>query len=119
MITALLVGIFFCICAFISFFQPKYFPTLLEKFKGRLPPGPLGWPIIGVTGIKSDAPWETFTEWASKYGPIMSFFNGSEFTIVLSDSDVIKAAMRNPAFDGRPLNHSSKQYFHQGMVVQN
>ncbi|XP_055351941.1 cytochrome P450 1A1-like [Paramacrobiotus metropolitanus] len=96
--------------------QPQYVARWLDKVRGRLPPGPFGLPIIGVTGISGQAPWETFTDWAGKYGsPLISFFNGSSFTVVISESDLVKTAMKNPAFDGRPANHASKEYFGRGI----
>jgi Cytochrome P450 len=92
-----------------------YICRLLEQQKGQLPPGPFSWPLIGALGIDSQAPWETLTKWASQFGPLTSFFYGSEFTVVLSDMETIKSAMKNPAFEGRPLNHSSKLFFSNGI----
>ncbi|OQV17354.1 Cytochrome P450 1A1 [Hypsibius exemplaris] len=93
-----------------------YIQRMLERQQGRLPPGPFSWPLIGARGNKLVTPWETMTEWAQHYGPIVSFFQGSVFTVVLSDIEVIKAAFKLPAFEGRPLNHFFKEPLGQGIA---
>ena len=86
-----------------------------QRVRGSLPGGPFSWPLVGARGIDAQAPWETLTKWAKIYGPVTSFFYGTEYTVVLSDLESIRSAMKHPAFAGRPLHHSSKEYFGQGI----
>lgn len=38
-----------------------------------LPPGPKGWPLIGILfNMPSHKPWVTYNEWAKIYGIVMS-----------------------------------------------
>ncbi|CCM03391.1 uncharacterized protein FIBRA_05521 [Fibroporia radiculosa] len=44
-----------------------------EKRRGRLPPGPRGWPLIGnVLDFPTTQQWKTFAQWGEKWGPLMS-----------------------------------------------
>ena len=38
------------------------------KRKGKLPPGPPGWPILGNLLDLNDRSWLKFTEWKKTYG---------------------------------------------------
>ncbi|KAG6887755.1 hypothetical protein C0995_013045 [Termitomyces sp. Mi166 len=48
------------------------------NLRRSMPPGPLGIPFIGnMHQMPSEKPWVKFTEWKSRYGPVVSIFLGS------------------------------------------
>ncbi|XP_038058639.1 cytochrome P450 2C15-like [Patiria miniata] len=70
-----------------------------------LPPGPWGWPILGIMpSLAGGKPHHVLTEMSKTYGPIMSFMMGSFRTVVLSDYDLIKEAFAKSGdkFSDRP-----------------
>lgn len=68
----------------------------------RLPPGPLGLPIVGyLPWIDSKAPHETLTELTRKYGPICGLKMGSVYTVLLSDPRIIRQVLSKDTFSGR------------------
>lgn len=74
--------------------------------KGRLPPGPLGLPLVGVIPRLGKNPQIQLTEWGKKYGNVYSAYMGPNLTVVLNDYDAIKATYvdKGDIFSGRPDN---------------
>ncbi|KAG6540967.1 hypothetical protein Mapa_017637 [Marchantia paleacea] len=69
----------------------------------KLPPGPRGWPVLGVMASISNLPHRDFARWAEKHGPLMSLRLGSCLTIVVSSPDMAKQFLQNDlAFASRP-----------------
>uniref|UniRef100_H2XMC8 Uncharacterized protein n=1 Tax=Ciona intestinalis TaxID=7719 RepID=H2XMC8_CIOIN len=71
----------------------------------RYPPGPLGFPVLGVLPFLSNRPENKFLDWSKRYGPIISVSIGWQKWLVLNEYDVtMEALVRNRlAFHGRPL----------------
>ena len=41
----------------------------LRRSKGPMPPGPVGWPLIGnVLDIPIEYSWKTFAKWGERWG---------------------------------------------------
>ncbi len=62
-----------------------------------MPPGPWGIPFIGVFyKISPDRPHQTYTEWAHKYGDVMSFtLFGTQKAVVVSSEEAIRDVLVN------------------------
>lgn len=68
----------------------------------KLPPGPLGIPLLGyLPWIDPRAPYETFTALSKKYGPVYGVSLGSLYTVVLSDPKDIRSVLAKDAATGR------------------
>ncbi|XP_022108906.1 cytochrome P450 2C15-like [Acanthaster planci] len=70
-----------------------------------LPPGPWGWPIIGIMPTLAHGyPQKIITEMSKTYGSVMSFKLGSHLAVVLNDFDTIKEAFAKSGdkFSDRP-----------------
>ena len=71
----------------------------------NLPPGPRAWPILGnLRQLLGRQLYVAFSDWAKKYGSIMSVWMGPRLVIVLSDIHAIKEALGKQAdcFSDRP-----------------
>lgn len=68
----------------------------------RLPPGPLGIPILGyLPWIDARNPHVSLTKLVRKYGPICGLRMGSVYTILLSDPRLVRQAFAKDIFTGR------------------
>ncbi|KAI0709633.1 cytochrome P450 [Cerioporus squamosus] len=56
----------------------------------RIPPGPMGWPIIGCFTYLTRYPELTLHRWAARYGPLCSFFIGNQLFVAISDVHIVK-----------------------------
>ncbi|KAI4500834.1 hypothetical protein M0802_004045 [Mischocyttarus mexicanus] len=84
------MSIFLIILTFLLFVIFYY----TNRKKYRLPPGPIGLPIVGyLPWINPKAPHETLTELTRKYGPICGLKMGSVYTVLLSDPRVIRQVL--------------------------
>ncbi|XP_066292909.1 cytochrome P450 2U1-like [Branchiostoma lanceolatum] len=68
----------------------------------NLPPGPWGWPLLGVTFAKTER--LVVTDWIPKYGDIISYYRGPYLVVSLGSYDVIREAFVKNAdtFSSRP-----------------
>lgn len=77
-ITAVIVCL---ICFLIYILKPK-----------NLPPGPMGWPLLGyLPGLFPD-PLVSFCNLADKYGKILSIRMGPQLVVMLSDYETLRSA---------------------------
>lgn len=68
----------------------------------KYPPGPYGFPLLGYLPFLDPVePYVTLTNLSKKYGPIYSIQLGKIFTVVLSDTDLIRDALKREEFSGR------------------
>lgn len=68
----------------------------------KLPPGPWGVPIFGyLPWLDPKEPYITLTKLSKKYGPIYGVNLGSVYTVVLSDSKLIREAFTKNVYTGR------------------
>ncbi|XP_023248269.1 cytochrome P450 306a1-like [Copidosoma floridanum] len=87
------------ILLFVSFIILVVYVTRRKK---RLPPGPIGLPIIGnLLSIDPKAPHESMAQLAWKYGHISSLWMGSIFTVILSDPKLVRQAYAKDTFTDR------------------
>ncbi|KAM7481628.1 hypothetical protein LguiB_006211 [Lonicera macranthoides] len=61
----------------------------------RLPPGPLGWPVVGHIFSLGNAPHKTITGLKQQYGPVIWLNLGSLDTMVISSAEVAANFFRN------------------------
>lgn len=92
--TTILVAALACLLAI-------YFMRWLS-LGGKLPPGPLGLPILGYIPFLSRKPYFDLQRLAKKYGNVFSLRLGSAYVVVLNDFESIKEAFAQDAFMGRP-----------------
>lgn len=89
---------------------------LRKKRNSRLPPGPLGWPIIGNILQLGDKPHESLFGLAQKYGPLMSLRLGCKLTMVVSSPSMAKEVLKNndQTFSSRSINMAARTFAYQG-----
>ncbi|XP_078484974.1 cytochrome P450 2U1-like [Ciona intestinalis] len=70
----------------------------------HFPPGPRGFPLIGVLPYLGKYPERTMQLWSRKYGPVMSVRIGSEDWVVMGDQESIYQSFvkGGNVFSGRP-----------------
>ncbi|GIY91459.1 cytochrome P450 18a1 [Caerostris extrusa] len=82
------------------------FTTLVRKFRMKLPPGPMGLPIVGYFPFLSKDAHLKFMELSKKYGDVFSIRLGSELVVVLNDTASMREAFSKQELLGRPPNGS-------------
>lgn len=66
------------------------------------PPGPFPLPIIGnLLYLNATTPYTSLTHLAEKYGPVYGVQLGGIYTVVVSDANIIREALRSEVFTGR------------------
>ncbi|KAK3891237.1 hypothetical protein Pcinc_004877 [Petrolisthes cinctipes] len=66
------------------------------------PPGPFALPFVGnVLQILWETPKVCLTSYAKRYGGVMSFRVFSQRSVLISDPDLMRTALADPAFSGR------------------
>ncbi|XP_071493450.1 cytochrome P450 2J4-like [Diadema antillarum] len=76
-----------------------------RRNRKRLPPGPRGWPIVGMLPyLDKDNPAQSIWEMSKQYGVVFSGRLGSHQAVFLNDYDSIKEAFtrKDDAFNDRP-----------------
>ena len=76
----------------------------------NLPPGPVGWPILGVLPRMGKTPYLTIQAWWRSYGDVFSVYMGSRLVIIINGVQGMKEAMvkQGDIFSGRPWNYFKK-----------
>ncbi|TMW84100.1 hypothetical protein EJD97_025790 [Solanum chilense] len=87
---------------------------LYHRLTAKLPPGPWPWPVIGNLFSLTSIRFRCFTEWAEIYGPIFSFYLGSQLNVVVSNAELAKQVLKDNdqnlanRFRTKPLENVSK-----------
>ena len=86
----------------------------LHKRNSRLPPGPVGVPVLGsLPFLNIFHLGQSFSEVAKRYGDVFSLRVGTELAVVLNSYDAIKKAFSNPKLCDRPDTFMFR-FFSQG-----
>ncbi|KAK7333890.1 hypothetical protein VNO80_30671 [Phaseolus coccineus] len=88
--------------AVLIFIISHFFIRSITTNSVHLPPGPRGWPILGVLPLLGTMPHVTLTNMAKKFGPIMFLKMGTCDTVVASSPDIAQAFLK--ALDHNFLN---------------
>ncbi|XP_022095211.1 cytochrome P450 2U1-like [Acanthaster planci] len=86
----------------------------LLRSPDNLPPGPVGWPVVGsALQLKGQPLHEAFTILAKQYGSIFSLYLGTSLVVVLNDAISIQEALIKQAdsFSGRKVPEAVKRSF--------
>ncbi|GAV10016.1 hypothetical protein RvY_19505, partial [Ramazzottius varieornatus] len=76
--------------------------------RGNLPPSPFQFPLLGCIPLLGSLPHEAFARWAKKLGKIYSCRLGGKTVIVLNDAEIIREALFQPVFSGRPRMYTAE-----------
>ncbi|XP_070559962.1 cytochrome P450 2B4-like [Ptychodera flava] len=79
-----------------------FVPFSWNNRKGRLPPGPRGYPLVGCLPSVDDKLPMTMMRWAEQYGDVFSVRFGTQTFVVLNSFDVHREALRKPELADRP-----------------
>ncbi|CAD5113963.1 DgyrCDS3126 [Dimorphilus gyrociliatus] len=101
-----------------------YFFILKVNYWKRLPPGPRGYPFIGVLLALKNRPHVVLQKWWKKYGDIYSCYMGSRLCIVLNGDRLFRSCMVKDGknYTGRPWNlfrrmaQDSGIFFTEGLI---
>ncbi|XP_031484900.1 cytochrome P450 76T24-like [Nymphaea colorata] len=100
---------------FVTFLACIYSFRLFSVKSSKLPPGPVGLPILGSLFQMGTKPHESLAELARVYGPLMTLRLGFKTTVVVSSAEMAAEVLQkhDQAFAGRsvmdaasPLDHS-------------
>ncbi|KAM3288919.1 cytochrome 98A3-like [Capsicum chacoense] len=87
---------------------------LYNRLMAKLPPGPWPWPVIGNLFDIKPVRFRCFAEWAQIYGPIFSFYLGSQLNVVVNNAELAKEVLKDNdqnlanRFRTKPLDSVSK-----------
>ncbi|XP_009787639.1 cytochrome P450 98A2-like [Nicotiana tabacum] len=87
---------------------------LYHRLTAKLPPGPWPWPVIGNLFDITPVRFRCFAEWAHVYGPIFSFYLGSQLNVVVNNAELAKEVLKDNdqnlanRFRTKPLENVSK-----------
>nr|GMD41531.1 cytochrome P450 76A1 [Ipomoea batatas]GME17306.1 cytochrome P450 76A1 [Ipomoea batatas] len=87
---------------------------------GELPPGPRRWPVVGNIFQLGWTPHVSFTNLASKHGPIMTLWLGSMSTVVISSDEAAREMFKNHdvVLAGRKIYEAMKGDFgNEGSLI--
>jgi ecdysteroid 25-hydroxylase CYP306A1 len=77
--------------------------AILDYRDKNYPPGPMGLPFLGyLPFLNSKAPYLTLSELAQQYGRVFSVHFGSAYAVIVADVKLIREALNDENFDGRP-----------------
>ncbi|EMD35209.1 hypothetical protein CERSUDRAFT_116679 [Gelatoporia subvermispora B] len=93
--------------------------SVRTAMKGRLPPGPMGIPVLGnLLQVQQEA-WLTFTEWKQKYGPIVHITLAGQSVIILNThkaaADLLDRRANN--YSDRPRNIVASEILTGGLMI--
>ncbi|KAJ8551941.1 hypothetical protein K7X08_028384 [Anisodus acutangulus] len=112
------------IAAAIIFIITQFFISNITNGRWRrLPPGPMGWPVIGALPLLGAMPHVSLAKMAKKYGPVMYLKVGTCGMVVASTPTAAKAFLKtlDINFSNRPPNAGATHlaYNAQDMVFAN
>ncbi|KAJ7076202.1 cytochrome P450 [Mycena belliarum] len=87
--------------------------------KGKLPPGPKGWPIIGnLLQLRGKKSWLQFAEWRRRYGDIFYINLAGQDTVVISSLEIASELLERRAgiYSDRARNIVAGELLTGGLV---
>ena len=87
----------------------------------RLPPGPIGWPLIGCIPkviFSGKLLHEALTDISAKYGSVSSMYLGRTLVVVIDGYETIKEAFQHPDLADRPHSAIFEETF-EGQGINN
>ncbi|CAI9099445.1 OLC1v1036271C1 [Oldenlandia corymbosa var. corymbosa] len=67
---------------------------LYQRLRFKLPPGPRPLPVVGNIYDIKPVRFKQFAEWANIYGPIFSFYLGSQLNTVVTTAELAKEVLK-------------------------
>ncbi|XP_021002034.2 cytochrome P450 18a1 [Parasteatoda tepidariorum] len=74
----------------------------------KLPPGPLGLPVLGYIPFLGPEPHKKINSLRKKYGDIIGLYLGTKYTVVLNEYSIMKEVYSNPS----SLDRATEQFGH-------
>ncbi|THU90575.1 hypothetical protein K435DRAFT_864148 [Dendrothele bispora CBS 962.96] len=90
-----------------------------HALKGKPPPGPWGFPIVGNIFQVSTEAWKEFAQWKKEYGPIV-YINlaGKDMVILNSHKAAVDLLDRRAAiYSDRPRNIVASEILTRGLFI--
>nr|XP_042905131.1 uncharacterized protein LOC107448862 [Parasteatoda tepidariorum] len=81
-----------------------FITSIIRNLRKKIPPGPIGLPVVGYLPFLTKNVHLKFTELSEKYGEVFSVKLGSELIVVLNGTESIREAFCKTEFLGRPPN---------------
>ena len=77
---------------------------------GNLPPGPLGFPVLGVLPRMGPKPYLTIQRWWREYGDLVCVRMGSRLVVIVNGVEMMRECFvkQGDVFSGRPWNYFKK-----------
>ncbi|XP_040567235.1 cytochrome P450 18a1 [Lepeophtheirus salmonis] len=116
LLTKILSGEIQHLIVLIAFLTLLYILKHLKKSFKDLPPGPIGYPIVGIIPLIKKEFHLLLFDYAMKFGKIVSLKMGGETVVVLSDYQTIKKAFSCKYFSARPKTELSQLLGGYGIV---
>lgn len=79
-----------CLTSFLSLGIGWFIYRYIRNWFYKLPPGPIGFPLLGCIPYLGKNPQQVFYKWSKKYGPVISVDIGTDKTIVLNTYEAIE-----------------------------
>ncbi|XP_035204425.1 cytochrome P450 18a1-like [Stegodyphus dumicola] len=74
------------------------------KKKYKLPPGPIGLPILGYLPFLGKEPHKTLSALAKKYGNVFGLYFGRQYAVVINEWTAVREAFGQSATTDKPPN---------------
>ncbi|XP_068639423.1 labd-13Z-ene-9,15,16-triol synthase, chloroplastic-like [Aristolochia californica] len=89
-----------------------------SSLAGKLPPGPVPAPLVGILFKLGDEPHRSLPVFASTYGPLMSLWLGQVTTVVVSSAAMSKEVLQrnDQSFAGRSMVDAIRVLGYEGAV---
>ncbi|CAN6466442.1 unnamed protein product [Victoria cruziana] len=93
-------------------FPCAYLFLIISRKTSKLPPGPVGFPVVGSLFQLGNMPNESLARLSKLYGPLMALRLGFRTTVVVSSPEMARETLHthDQDFSGRPLMDASNNH---------